>query len=803
MKIIKFGGKSLSNGKALENVITILKEKKQQKEALYVVLSARGSSTDLLNSLLKKAKKNEDYKADFEKFKQYQKQPLKIIDYSKEFKLLEDILQGVQLTRDYSAKTKDLVLAQGELLSVKMLATLLIHQSIKTKYIDSRVFIKTDSVFGAANVDYKLSKKETLKYFNGLDDDVIPIITGFIASNKQNETTTLGRNGSNYSASLLANFLDANSVISYTHINGIYSANPEIVENAQIIEQINYKEANELSLFGASILHTKTIEPLVEKKIPLHILNTFNSKNKGTIINDNSSKKGLKSITVKENIGIVNIAGKGLLGKIGIDARIFNVMSNNQINIEIISQGSSETGISFIVSIEDLELAKKSLLEEFQYELFAKDIHAIDVITDVAVITIVGQGIGDFSSSLKNINKNNIKVFLINSTIFGNNISLVIKKEDIKKAINIIHSQIIGITKTYNIAIFGKGAVGSTLINQIGLAKKNILKKKLVNLNIFAVVGSKEILLDRNGINKNWKKSLSEPTNITDNVLDVIEYANKNHLINLIAIDNTASEIFVDKYITLLKNGFDLISSNKIANTQPYNKYTKLKQSIKQYKKNYFYETNVGAGLPIIDTIRILHESGEKIVKIRGVFSGSLSYIFNEFSKSNKPFSYFLKKAIEKGYTEPNPSIDLSGIDVGRKLIILARELNLKNDLKDVLIENLIPNHIKFSSKQQFLNNQLDEHYQQIKSKTNQNEALRYVGELEVNLNTSYAKLSAKLEIVKTNTPLGNLKKTDALFEIYTKSYGENPMIISGAGAGSNVTARGVFGDLLKIIEKY
>ncbi len=804
MNLLKFGGNSLANGLGIQNTISILENKIKTNEKIVVVLSARGNTTDQLAELIELAKANKDYSKEFEAFKNYQINPLKEINLEKEFKLISNLLKGIQLTGDYSLKTKDLILAQGELISVKTISGILDKKNIKNKPIDSRVFFKTNNNFGNANIDSTLSEEKTTSYFKEINSNFTPIVTGFIASNQKNETTTLGRNGTNYSASLLANFLNINNIESYTHVDGIFTANPEIVPNAKIIKHINYHEASELANFGASILHTKSISPLIEKKIALRILNTYNKNNIGTLISNEKNIEGIKSISTQENIALINITGKGLLGKKGIDARIFSRLSAIGISIGIISQGSSERGVSFIIPKDKTKQATKELLNEFKPELITNDIQEIIALEDISVITVVGQKISDFSGSIKHLKQNRIPILLINNTISGDNISLVIHKRDTIKAVNVIHSQIFGALKTINIAIIGKGTVGGSLINQILKSKEQIAKKKNIFLNVFAVAGTKKVLLNTNGITKKWRDDFNE-NNISENISEkIIQFAENNHLENLVVIDNTASENFIDNYKHFIKNGFDIISSNKIANTQQFHQYKSLRETLSKYKKHYLYETNVGAGLPIIDTIKTLHESGENITKIKGVFSGSLSYLFNSFSEIDNPFSYFLKKAIELGYTEPDPREDLSGNDVARKLLILARELDLQNEFNEIKVENLIPQELQKEPTKKFLENlqNLDPYFNRIKKNLNKNQVLRYVGELTLNTKDTKGKLQVKLESVAKNTSIGNLNGSDSIFEIHTESYQDKPITIIGAGAGAEVTARGVFGDLLRIADK-
>jgi len=382
-------------------------------------------------------------------------------------------------------------------------------------------------------------------------------------------------------------------------------------------------------------------------------------------------------------------------------------------------------------------------------------------------------------------------------------VSLVVKKEELNKALNVIHGEIFGVSKKINIAIFGHGLVGGTLINQILESAAAIEKRKDVKLNVFAIANSKKLLLNRNGVTSNWKNDIASKGEAYT-IKDIIAYANEYHLENLIAIDNTASASFVDNYIPLIESSFDLISSNKVANTLSYGFYKELRKSLADNQKNYLYETNVGAGLPLIDTIKLLHLSGENITKIKGVFSGTLSYLFNNFSAKDAPFSEILQEAIDNGYTEPDPREDLCGNDVGRKLLILARELDLQNEFEEISIQNLIPEHLREGNVSDFLIKlkEFDPIYEKIKADQKPNHVLRYIGELSGDLQNDKGILEVKLVSVPSDTALGGLKGSDSFFEIYTESYGDRPIVIQGAGAGSAVTARGVFGDILRLSDK-
>jgi aspartate kinase len=782
--------------------LNIIEDKIKQKEKFAVVVSARGKATDELDDILTIAAKDGNYKPLLESFKTYQKDGFEAVDFSTEFEKLDKLFEGVSLIGDYSDKIKDQVLAQGELLSAKLIVFLLNQKNILAKLADTRELIITDSNFGDAQPLDAISKKNVIQVFKENKDAVL-VLTGFIGSNAKQETTTLGRNGSNYTASLIANYINAEELQNFTHVDGIYTANPELVPDAKMIESLSYNEANEMANFGANILHAKTIIPLLEKNIPLRILNTFNHENKGTLITSNSNASGIKTLSVLENVSLVNLEGRGLLGKTGVDARIFRVMGDNDISVSIISQGSSERGIGLVVAADKASKAMIELEKEFENDFYSKDVNKITVTDNVSVISIIGQDLSTFHKPYTALIKNKIVPILFNNTVTGKNVSLVVKKSELNRALNVIHGEIFGVAKKINIAIFGHGLVGGTLINQILESAQAIEKRKDIKLNVFAIANSKKVLLNKNGVSDNWKNEIQN-SGVEYAIEDVIAYANEHHLENLIAVDNTASATFVENYISLAENSFDLISSNKVANTLSYGFYKELRKVLAENQKDYLYETNVGAGLPLIDTIKLLHLSGENITKIKGVFSGTLSYLFNHFSAKDVPFSEILEEAIENGFTEPDPREDLCGNDVGRKLLILARELDLQNEFEEVAIQNLIPDHLREGSAADFLTKlkEFDPIYDKIKSEQKPNHVLRYIGELSGDLQHDKGILEVKLVSVPSDTALGGLKGSDSFFEIYTESYGDRPIVIQGAGAGSAVTARGVFGDILRLSDK-
>lgn len=801
MKILKFGGKSLANN-GIDKVINIIISTLQQ-EPIAVVVSARANTTDELEMLLEKAANGNDYLPYFEKFKEEQNYNFEV-SLESELQLLEKLLEGVSLLKDYSPKTKDLVLAQGELMSAKIVSALLQRKGVKSRFVDSREIFKTDAVVGNAQIINEVSEAKTRALFATIPADTVAIVTGFIAATEKGDTTTLGRNGSNYSAALLANYLNANELQNYTHVDGIFTANPELVPEAKIIRNLSFEEANELANFGASILHAKTIIPLIEKNIPLRIKNTFNAEDAGTLINNENTQEGIKSISVLKNNALIVLEGRGLLGEVGVDARIFRALAQKQISVSIISQGSSERGVGLIVASKDAQLAKAALDEEFSHDFYTNDVSEVSIIDNVSVVSIVGQPLSTFHHPYNALIRNQIVPLLINNAVTGKNVSLVLKTELLHKALNVIHGEIFGVSRRINLVIFGKGTVGGTLINQVIEAHNNILQRKNISLRIVAIADSHNILTNAKGIGAQWKEDFAAQA-VPYSLETLQAFVSEHHLENLIAVDVTASKTFVENYIPLIKSGYDLVSANKIANTIDYSFYQELREALKQHQKTYLYETNVGAGLPLIDTIRLLHHSGENITRIKGIFSGTLSYLFNTFSAENKPFSEVLQHAINSGYTEPDPREDLCGNDVGRKLLILARELDLGNEFTDVRIQNLIPENLREGSVSDFLS-RLDEFnapYEAIKKQQAPDHVLRYVGDLHGNLaSTDTVQLDVSLVSVPRNSALGQVKGADSIFEIYTESYGDNPIVIQGAGAGASVTARGVFGDILRLAEK-
>ncbi len=505
------------------------------------------------------------------------------------------------------------------------------------------------------------------------------------------------------------------------------------------------------------------------------------------------------TINIYRNKALVNFEGKDFLGQIGVDSRIFQALNGGGISVGVISQQAIENGISVLVDENDASDAVDFLNKEFEEEKAKGHVSNIYSVENLSVIGFVSD---NYNKILSELQRNKIYPLLLSQIASAGRVNIVVTGNQTEITKNIIETEIFGKPKTVHLALIGHGNVGGTLVEQILDSAYDILKRKRVDLKIVAIANSKKIAFNKAGFGSDWRQKIKYST--TDSSVDsLVDFAKEHHLENLVMVDNTASKDFVKHYPTFVDNGFDIVGSNKIYNTLPISEYRNFRKLLEKNKKKYLYETNVGAGLPLIDTIKLLHLSGENITRIKGVFSGTLSYVFNNFSLRNDKFSTIINEALEKGFTEPDPREDLSGNDVARKLLILARELDLINEFEDINIQNLVPESLLSVSKEEFLSRleELDDEYQKIKENQEPGYVLRYVGDLHGDLQKEKGELDVKLISVPANSALGQLKGSDSIFVVYTESYGENPIVIMGAGAGAKVTARGVFGDILRLSE--
>ncbi len=795
-KILKFGGSSLANGDALDRTIGII-QNEIKHTASAIVVSARGKSTNQLIRLFELATSGKNYTKELFEFIQYQKSHFITNELDDIFDSLSSYLNAISIIQTKDESAHDQIVSFGEIISAKTITILLKRKGINAIFIDARKIIHTHLILDDFQINLEKSQAATKDLFYSLNERQVPIITGYIAQSEQGKTVTLGRNGSNYTATLIASFIDATEVQNWTDVDGIYSANPKQVPDAVRIDTMSYREANELANFGTSVLHPKTILPLMQSSIPLRIKSSLQPDAPGTLINKQGNTKGIKAISVLEDVALVSLEGNGLQGKVGIDGRIFSILSERNISVRLISQASSERGIGFVIDKKDAHQTELILNQIFEEEIKAEQISNISINKDIAIIAIVGRHNYSLEKAIKGLRKNKVWMHLISNSISGEHISLVVDNKRLKKAVRVVHNEVFGAIKKLHLFAFGKGNVGSELIHQILNTKTNIIQERNLNIKIIGIADSKKYIFQNNGIKSDWKEQLSQGENYT-HIDEILSRIRKAGIENVVIADNTNAKEISLHYPQILKKGFDIVASNKVANSVSYSHYQKIRNELKNRGRLFYYETNVGAGLPIIDTLKNLYQSSDKVTSIRGIFSGSLSYLFNQYSVSQKSFSEILLEAKDKGFTEPDPREDLSGNDMGRKLIILAREIGLEVEFDAVRINNLIPESLRnIKSYEDFIaqKNILDQHYHSIKSDLRENEVLRYVGELDA----IKKELVVSLVKVDASSPLGNIKNADSIFEIYTEGYGEQPIILQGAGAGPVVTARGVYSDLLRI----
>lgn len=808
MKILKFGGKSLDNGLGIAKVVEIITDNHKKGLSPIVVVSARGNSTDTLIALIEKARRGEEFKEDLSLFWQHQTESSDI-KFEKEQTQLLNLLTGISLVGECSPKLKDEIISYGEILSARFIAHRLEQQGYNAIAIDSGDFFLTDAQFGSASVHIETSRVKCREVFDQLSRSCIPIVTGFIARSKDGHRTTLGRNGSNYSAALLANFLDADMMENYTHIDGIYTANPTVVPEARKMDELSYSDASELSQFGAEILHIKTIEPLQEKNIPLWVLNTFGygSKQNGTLVTASPKAKSVRALASLTQKALIHFEGRNMLGRSGIDARIFAAFKSVDVSVSLVSQGSTERGIAIVVDESDADKAVEALHQEFRQDISEGKTTKIYAEKGLAIVAIIGLNLSEFDRPYRALVRNRIVPLLLNNSVPDNTLCLLVRGEEERvKALNVIHGEMFERPKRVHLAVIGHGTVGGALIDQIIHQHAQLKEQKNIDLRIFAIANSRQLLLSRKGIGEGWQEQLQQSTHKGNMAEAIVEYGRKFALENMILVDNTSSESIAAEYSYFASNGFDIVSSNKKSNVAPYSEYTHLRETLKKHRRSYRYETNVGAGLPLIDNLKLLHLAGERITRIHGLFSGSLSYIFNTLSEDpSRSFRDIVEESARRGLTEPDPREDLSGEDVARKVLILVRELDVPAELSDVSWENPVPEELRTLSREAFearfgeLENRIEEY----RASCSPDEVLRYVGDIVWDETNQKATLTAALRRVSKNSPLGRVSGADSCFEIYTESYGSHPIVIQGAGAGAVVTARGVFGDLLRLAEGY
>ena len=812
MKLLKFGGSSISTPERIEQVIRIVSEE-QKSDRLVVVFSAFGGVTDELIRISKIASTGDDvYLQDMEALEHtlidVTKQLISARRQSKVFASvkatlneLEDTLNGVYLVKELTTRTLDFILSFGERLSAFIISEAMQEYGMGTEYVDARQFIKTDETFGAARVNVDLSYRKIAEYFQ--DRTAIQVVTGFIGSTIKNETTTLGRSGSDYTATLVGAALSVDLIDIWTDVDGIMTADPRVVPAAFSLNHITYEEAMEMSHFGTKVIHPSAMQPAFERNIPIRIKNTFNLDFAGTVISRNRSNlehliSGISSI---EHIALLRVQGAGMMGVTGISSRLFTSLARAQINIVLITQASSEHTICFAVVPEEANPAKKAIEKEFALEMQARQIDRVIIEKDLSIVAAVGENMrhtpGIAGRLFQILGKNDINVVAIAQGSSELNISAVIDKVDENRALNAMHSAFFKKeSNAVNVFLVGTGRVGGALLQQLFEYIARPFERKKHEIRIMGVANSRRMLFSDTGFhNGGWRERLQDTGEPMD--LDrYISHMRKMNLSNCVFVDCTASDAVAGWYSEILKSGISVVAANKKANSGPYREYLELKDLASSNEVLYLYETNVCAGLPVISTIQDLVHIGDHIQKIEAVVSGTLSYIFNTFDGS-RPFSDIVLEAQSKGYTEPDPRNDLDGMDMVRKLLILARESGLPLEMDQVTNHNFLPESC-------FAVETVDDFFGELKDLDPDLEAQRRQAGKEGKRLQYIASLEGKqaeisLKAIDETHPFYLLTGNDNIIALTTRLYNETPMVIQGPGAGPEVTAAGVFTDILQV----
>lgn len=810
MKVLKFGGSSVASPARIRSVIEIVKPYLSGKVA--VVFSAFGGVTDELIRISKLALEgNQDYRLKADQLEKrhleavrelltIQKQGSILAQVKIKMNELEDVLHGVYLVKERTPRTLDYIMSFGERLSAYIISEAMKDQGIAAQYLDARLVIRTDNNFGNAKVDFQTTHQLILDHFHRHPE--VQIITGFVGTSESGETTTLGRSGSDYTAAIFAGALNATDLEIWTDVDGMMTADPRLVKKAFTVPQMSYEEAMELSHFGAKVIFPATMQPAMVSRIPIWIKNTFNPGFKGTVIHSESTNgKLIKGISSMNQVSLLNIQGSGLLGVVGVSMRLFATLARERINVILISQASSEHSICIAVDSHAAGEAKLAIEKEFIYEIRSEEIDEVHIENDLSIVAVVGDGMkhspGTSGRMFSGLGKNGINVMAIAQGSSERNISAVVRQADIAKALNALHeSFFLSDRKVLNIFLVGTGLIGNTLVNMVKEQFVKLAHDNLLEVNVVAVANSTKMLFDEESLPLDScipeMKRNGEAMNMSIFVDRMIS-ANKT---SSIFVDCTSSEEVTGFYAAILEANISIVTPNKKANSGSIEKYQALKSIAFKRGVKFFYETNVGAGLPVLNTMNDLLLSGDRVISIEGVLSGTLNYIFSAFTEGKK-FSEVVKDAKAKGYTEPDPRDDLSGMDVARKILILTRETGLTLDLKDVEVQNLVPQDCRGDITVDEFFTRLEKHDQEFEKlrvgAAVRKEKLRYKAVLE------RGEVKVELGSVDEQHPFYSLSGSDNIILLTTERYHERPMVIRGPGAGATVTAAGVFADIIRI----
>lgn len=813
MKVLKFGGTSVASAGNIRNIVSIIEDNIRQGEHVAVVFSAMsGVTSKLLEIGRMAASGNESYKEllDVIEAKHFalikslipiQSQSNILALTKSGFNELADLLRGVSLIREFSPRTSDLTVSFGERLSTRIISVVFNCVGISAEFCDARDLIVTDNHFGMANVDFRLTNARIAEHFG--HRSAIQCITGFIGQTEDKITTTLGRGGSDYTASIVGAALGASVIEIWTDVDGIMTADPRKVPNAFTIPDISYAEAMELSHFGAKVIYPPSLQPAFAHNIPLKVLNTFNPSFQGTLVSRTKTTKeyDITGISSIDDIALVNIQGSGMIGVAGVSSRLFTALSETGISVILISQASSEHSICFAIRPEDAPEAQSVLEQVFEKEIQAGLIDGISTQKHLSIIAIVGEGMkrsaGISGKLFSVLGKNGVNVVATAQGSSELNISVVISKNDLSKALNAIHGVFFqSETRSLNLFIVGTGLIGTTLLRQIADQANYLKNERLLEINVTGLSNSRKMLLDTDGISSlSWKEAL-ETNGVRTSLPAFVQRIQELNLPNSIFVDCTSDKEIVQYYPMLLKSSISIVTPNKVANSGSYADYKLLRELALKYGVKFLYETNVGAGLPIISTIDGLITSGDKFVKIEAILSGTLSYIFNNFGPE-LPFAEAVRDAKVKGFTEPDPRDDLSGLDVARKILILAREVGIPLEPEDIEVARLLPENCLLAPTVDDFFRQLeisDQYFTGLLADAEKADGrLRFIASLED------GKATVSLKIVDRQHPFYNLSGSDNIISFTTERYKDTPLVIKGPGAGAEVTATRVFADIISV----
>ncbi|QEM13148.1 bifunctional aspartate kinase/homoserine dehydrogenase I [Mucilaginibacter rubeus] len=813
MKVLKFGGTSVGSAASIQTLLSILKDEVKNEEKPVVVLSAMGGVTNLLSAMAEDAANGKEFTAGLAELEKRHFDTVKaLLDVQNQnpaltrlkihFNQLEELLQGVLTLRELTPKTRDQVLAFGERCSTLMVSKVAAQHFGDVLFVDAADVIKTDSAFGNAKVNTELTERLVQGLYAENKGKTL-IVTGFIASNDAGQTTTLGRGGSDYTAAIFGAALNAQEIQIWTDVNGMMTADPRMVKKAFSLTELTYTEAMELSYFGAKVIYPPTMIPAFLKKIPIVIKNTFEPEFAGTVIRHDckASTLPIKGISSINNISILNLEGSGMVGKSGFSGRLFSLLAREQINVILITQSSSEHSITFAVQPQDTEKAKQVIEQEFELELAAKKLEHLVIEKNLAILAIVGENMkqtpGMSGKLFHALGRNGVNVRAIAQGSSEYNISVIISANDLSKALNAVHDAFfVQLTKTLHAFCLGTGNIGKTMFNQLNAHSEYLKDNNGIQVKIAGISNTRKMTFNSDGISLDtWQDDLQASPYEAD-LQSFINRMKEMNLPNCVFIDNTASPVPIGFYEEVFKANISVITCNKIGNSGSYQQYRTFKDTARAHGVDFFYETNVGAGLPIINTLKNLMNSGDRVQRIEAILSGTISFIFNNF-KGDANFHDVVKEAQDKGYTEPDPRDDLSGKDFMRKMLILARDAGYALEESDVEIESVLPKaSLEAKSVEDFyatLKTE-DAHFAKLKDAAEKDgKVLRYIGKLED------GKVSITLQMVDENHPFYMLSGSDNIISFTTDRYRERPLVVKGPGAGAEVTAAGVFADLINV----